>query len=673
MDQYREVYKVELLGILQQFNLSCPNCYPSGQNLSEIIESQLDATEASTFSSVSVTIISILFFILGISGLSLNIIVFSVMIDSSKIRKNPSNVFIISLIICDVLMCLLNIPLTLIWLIFKSSILIGIHCKFIPFVQELVTIMSSLTISVIALDRLVRVRRKTPMNSHTKRIFLLRSIKIMIFIVIFSFLICTPIFHYHKHQETVFSGTVSKDYCINSASFEFKKFYSIMIFSLNFLIPSVSLCSTVVSVRNYLAKNTSRVTFDNKLAPVVTINIDDAACTDQSVESGSTSDNSARGLQGSCLNINYQSSSNLQGSSLHQMESKDRIAPDDASHASDAPSTSHIIRTPSSASRRGNISSNPVLDKSSASIRTAIVTRLLIKVTSYFILCTLPVNLFNLLNDFRFLDSTSDTFFDSVFTLTHFVTLTTVITNSYFYGILNPEVNDKIRILIDEHVKACIQSGTQSVVIDSVADANQGDANQGDANQRDANRGDADCGDTNTTDEDQRKGSRSNEGPTTNCNKKETLGYKNYRYHTDTNLNGNYQKDVNGRRDAEWKGDIIFHSEPYQETERSSNQSNGMIFSLMNGHQNVETPLSVGDSDSNRDAKVEVRKASIKNERGNSFHGQKNSNQIRPYLRDAMEETPRETLSGSCVQLKLVSVSTDTYSVSSNQICTSYF
>lgn len=382
MEQYRFVYNLD---ILNQLNSS------SSQNVSELFH----RPEILTFSTFPTIVISAVFIALGIVGFSMNGFVFSIMIDSTKIRTNPSNVFTMSLIACDLLLCLLNIPLTLIWLLFKSSILTGINCKVVPFVQEFVTVMSSLIISVIAVDRQLSVQNITIKTKQNKRLSLIKYVKILISIILISLFLCVPILHYHQNHILTFEDRITKEYCVNTASIPLKEIYSVFIFLINFLIPSIALCSTLYSVRSFLNRETSKVIFTKILIPIIIIKVGNEMST-------GGSSNSVTDLP-SCLN---------------QIDGGDK----------------KVI-------------------KSAAVIRTAIVIRLLINVTTFFILCTIPVNIFNLLNDFEVLDSSSDLTFDSVFIITHFIQLTTVITNSYFYGLLNPEVNDRTRILIDEIIK----------------------------------------------------------------------------------------------------------------------------------------------------------------------------------------------------------------------------
>lgn len=345
----------------------------SGQNASELFH-QLGKL---TFPTLPNVVITVVFTVLGIVGLSMNTFVLSIMVKSTKIRTNPSSVFIMSLIVCNLLLCFFNIPLTLSWFLFKSSILTGINCKVVPFILELVTVLSNMTTSVIAVDRQLCVRNKTIKTKREKRLSLINNIKIMEVIIFISFASCVQIYCKNQNHFLTFNDHVTKEFCINTSSIALKKAYALILFFINFLIPSIALCSTLWSVRSFL----------NKETPFVVLTI------------------------------------NGNGTKQSRKYSKSSVK-------------------------------DKIVVKPSAVIRSTIVTRSLLNVTLLFILSSIPVSIFNLLYVFEIFDSSSDVMIGSFFIITHFIKLTTAVTNSYFYGWLNPDVNDDILSLIKRVTKS---------------------------------------------------------------------------------------------------------------------------------------------------------------------------------------------------------------------------
>ncbi|GAB1599549.1 neurotensin receptor type 1-like [Argonauta hians] len=104
-----------------------------------------------------------------------------------KLEKTATNLFVAALSACDLLSCLISMPVEIVGLRFPLTFHSDIACRLIRFIVALGTVTSALIIFVISLDRYLRVCR--PLNRHFSR----RSAKLVSVVMVFaSMVIAAP-------------------------------------------------------------------------------------------------------------------------------------------------------------------------------------------------------------------------------------------------------------------------------------------------------------------------------------------------------------------------------------------------------------------------------------------------------------------------------------------------
>lgn len=97
-----------------------------------------------------------------------------------KLEKTATNLFVAVLSACDLLSCLISMPVEIVGLRFPLTFHSDIACRLIRFVVAMGTITSALIIFIISVDRYLRVCR--PLGRHFSR----RSAKIASTVMVFS-------------------------------------------------------------------------------------------------------------------------------------------------------------------------------------------------------------------------------------------------------------------------------------------------------------------------------------------------------------------------------------------------------------------------------------------------------------------------------------------------------
>ncbi|CAI9736338.1 orexin receptor type 2-like [Octopus vulgaris] len=125
-----------------------------------------------------------------------------------KLEKTATNLFVAVLSACDLLSCLISMPVEIVGLRFPLTFHSDIACRLIRFIVAVGTITSALIIFVISVDRYLRVCR--PLGRHFSR----RSAKVASAVLVFSsILLATPAFLVFGKQRvpTRISGIIGEE------------------------------------------------------------------------------------------------------------------------------------------------------------------------------------------------------------------------------------------------------------------------------------------------------------------------------------------------------------------------------------------------------------------------------------------------------------------------------
>ncbi|VDM62661.1 unnamed protein product [Angiostrongylus costaricensis] len=179
-------------------------------------------------------------FILGIAG---NVAVLYLTLKNRHLQS-VQNIFILNLSASDVLMCLISLPITPITNVYKTWLFASPVCKLIPLVQGASVLVSTFSLSAIALDRYNLVVRphRHPLRSRGASV-----VALLLWIV--SVLVCMP---YGWYMDVVQIGGLCGEFCTeNWPSPEVRKCYAFMVLVMQFILPfaTMAVCYYTIFAR----------------------------------------------------------------------------------------------------------------------------------------------------------------------------------------------------------------------------------------------------------------------------------------------------------------------------------------------------------------------------------------------------------------------------------------
>lgn len=209
--------------------------------------------------------VSIVFYIIIISIGVLLSFLFIVTITTRRILlRNPSNALLINLFISNLLICLFCIPPTIIWIRGSFYDDDPFNCKFTHFFQHTSVVLSSLTIAIISVDRLYRIKSERFIlnfnNPNIRNLFgrKHRCQVLIEYLIIWSIsiIVSLPILIYRYEWINELTGITE---CLDAEPFlSLSKSYSIMITLVHFVLPSLVVISCHIMIKNHLNQSLQR-------------------------------------------------------------------------------------------------------------------------------------------------------------------------------------------------------------------------------------------------------------------------------------------------------------------------------------------------------------------------------------------------------------------------------
>ncbi|XP_059474169.1 neuropeptide Y receptor type 5-like isoform X2 [Neocloeon triangulifer] len=208
----------------------------------------------SHMSETAELIFMVVYGVLIITGLATNLAVIFAVARSSKIQT-PRNLYIVNLTVSDISLCLVCMPFTLISLISKQWTMGETLCKLVPTLQGANIMVSTTTISTIAIDRYINIVRHTPLNAGAviDRSQRRRIILSLAFVWLLSLASVLPLVFYQKVEDFAVDSLVLYKMCIEEwPSIPLKRAYLVYILLMMYFIPIVVLSVVHTSIAKFL-------------------------------------------------------------------------------------------------------------------------------------------------------------------------------------------------------------------------------------------------------------------------------------------------------------------------------------------------------------------------------------------------------------------------------------
>ncbi|CAB3367106.1 Hypothetical predicted protein [Cloeon dipterum] len=212
----------------------------------------------SHMSPVAESIFMVVYAVLIMTGLATNVAVIFAIARRSKIQT-PRNLYIINLTVSDISLCLVCMPFTLVNLISKQWTMGETLCKLVPTLQGANIMVSTTTISTIAIDRYINIVRHTPLHAGAviDRSQKRRVVFSLAFVWILSLVSVLPFIFYQKVVDfKVVDSLVLYKICIEVwPSVMLKRAYFGYILLMMYFIPIVVLSVVHTSIAKFLQKH----------------------------------------------------------------------------------------------------------------------------------------------------------------------------------------------------------------------------------------------------------------------------------------------------------------------------------------------------------------------------------------------------------------------------------
>lgn len=187
----------------------------------------------------------------SVIAITVNILIASIIIRKRSLQ-NRTNLLIVNLMIADLLLAIICMPLTLLTFIRKSWPLGSLLCKVIPVAQGLTVFAASLTIAVIAIDRLLRVTSNKPQRAISRNQTLTFEV---LFIWITSLVLSLPQAFYQEQVQIGIPGLYEYTKCVESSKSPLMNLYSVLISIIQLFVPSISLFLSYFKIKYHLRNN----------------------------------------------------------------------------------------------------------------------------------------------------------------------------------------------------------------------------------------------------------------------------------------------------------------------------------------------------------------------------------------------------------------------------------
>lgn len=437
----------------------------SEQEIRRIINSTAVLSSDSNYDRSTEILLIALYSILALLGLSLNTFMSCVILFSKKLLRNPSNLLVLNLMTSDLLMLIFCVPFTLMSIIWKSWMFGEALCKLIPFLQSVSMIACSATISMIAIDRAIRVTKN--ISSYSYHVLYARTHWIMIatetaLIWIFAILISLPIAFFQILLSVSIHNTLIFRRCVefwpNAPS---KQIYSIGNAMIQFLLPTIILITANIKIKNHLSANLSgldaRATHQDVSSKEceVTVSMDNSMPTAQTEANGSVRQKMlmrcsslfqlvrSSSRSPSNLTVGIMKNNSFEISDPELLEKEDPLLNNNQGTTNSLPRRYKVRYN----KRNDTINRNRCLLMREIS-RNQKVTRTLFSIVFTFTITWLPWNLFNIYVDFH-RDTPLEPETELLITaFCYLIAMTTIPVNAFLYGWANPSIRSEALIIL---------------------------------------------------------------------------------------------------------------------------------------------------------------------------------------------------------------------------------
>lgn len=344
-----------------------------------------------------VTFIS-LYATFSIIAITVNILIASIIIRKRNLH-NRTNLLIVNLMVADLFLAVICMPLSLLTFTRKSWPLGSILCKLVPVAQGLSVFASSLTIAVIAIDRLLRVTSNQPQRSSRNQTLTCE----VLFIWITSLILSLPQAFYQEQVQIGIPGLYEYTKCVESSKSPLMSMYSVLITVIQLFVPTVSLFLSYFKIKCHLRNNMSNLKPTTNVKPTT---ISPPTATTMSSRNCVNSDS----INDSCGSDQQKSSFNGSQNAVNE------------------------------------VTSNSALERKFKKEmgRNKIVTNTLLLITASFIVTWAPWNIISIALDFtpQLLGTTE--YFLEILAASHLLAMTSATLNPLLYGYWNPSIKKEL-------------------------------------------------------------------------------------------------------------------------------------------------------------------------------------------------------------------------------------
>ncbi|VDM61727.1 unnamed protein product [Angiostrongylus costaricensis] len=183
---------------------------------------------SSLYAIVPFSVIYLIFFILGLAG---NIILIIVTM-KNKVLQSVQNMFILNLAASDVIMCLLSLPITPVTNIYKNWYFGNVLCHLIPCVQGVSIFICTFSLGAIAVDRYILV-----VKPHTKPLSRRGALIATLILWTLSFVVTLP-YAFNMEMVDFSSQGVCGKFCTERWTTAFgRRLYTMVVMFSQFALP----------------------------------------------------------------------------------------------------------------------------------------------------------------------------------------------------------------------------------------------------------------------------------------------------------------------------------------------------------------------------------------------------------------------------------------------------
>ena len=210
----------------------------------------LEAVSDQVFSKWTETLLVCLYALVAGVGFLSNAFILTVILSSSKLRRNASSLLIANLMVGDVVMSLFCMPFTLVWFLRRSWSLGACLCRIVPLLQGLSVFLTSSSVAVIAADRATRVTG----NEQRQPPLLLMAVETLA-IWTLALLLALPALVWQEQVRVSWRDELEYVACIESMGRAGKLTYAAAILMCQYVVPAAVLLFASRRIRLHLRRS----------------------------------------------------------------------------------------------------------------------------------------------------------------------------------------------------------------------------------------------------------------------------------------------------------------------------------------------------------------------------------------------------------------------------------